>query len=320
MKFSVTISGAALIMAALLFGCGEKPDAGKNPRAETPVTATPNLLDLKAVGLRFEGPGQIGSGWTTIRLQNLSGMTHFALLYRLPEGVTAQRVSDEAIDLFQAMLSAQIAGDEDKVQALAGKIPSWVSDLVYLGGPGLLAPGETVATTMYLEPGRYLIECYARTNGVAHNYNPDPDQFGMIHPLTVTGSDGGANEPHANATLRISTNGYAFVDGALVNGDNTIRVVYADQAVYAGLVGHDAHFFRIDANTDIDTVARWMDFRRPEGLQTPAPAYFVGGIEDMPAGSTAYLKVHLTPGDYGIIAEIPHAIDKGLYATFAIAR
>ena len=44
-----------------------------------------------------------------------------------------------------------------------------------------------------------------------------------------------------------------------------------------------------------------------DGQQTPAPAHYVGGIHDMPEGSTAYIKMQLEEGEYGIVAEVPDA-------------
>lgn len=38
----------------------------------------------------------------------------------------------------------------------------------------------------------------------------------------------------------------------------------------------------------------------------------------MPAGSTAYLTVHLTPGHYAWIAEVPDPAAKGMLKTFTV--
>lgn len=83
-------------------------------------------------------------------------------------------------------------------------------------------------------------------------------------------------------------------------------------------VGHDAHVFRIEADTDIEAAARWPDFFPADGQQTPAPAKFVGGIHDMPQGTTGYFALELEPGEYGITAEIPDAMGKGFFQRFSV--
>jgi len=310
----------AALFAIAIAGCGDKTATGADtPAGDQSETASQNLLELDVAGMLFEGPDEIASGWTTIRLNNMSGMTHFALIYRLPDGVTAEQVRDEAANLFQAVLTAQLEGDDEKVAALVQQFPAWTADIVYLGGPGFVAGATTTEATMYLEPGDYMIECYVKTNGFLHNYNPTPGEFGMMHPLTVTETDSGAVEPDANVTIAVSSNGYETTSGAFRAGPNTVRVEFADQMAY-GLVGHDAHIFRLENDTDTDAVATWMDFMLPHGQETPAPAKFVGGIHDMPTGSVGYFTADLAPGEYGMLAEIPDPKNKGLFTTFMVSE
>jgi hypothetical protein len=61
-----------------------------------------------------------------------------------------------------------------------------------------------------------------------------------------------------------------------------------------------------------------MDWRQPGGLQTPAPARFVGGLQEMPAGSTGYFTVELEPGRYAWIAEVAEPQNKGMLLTFTV--
>jgi len=62
-----------------------------------------------------------------------------------------------------------------------------------------------------------------------------------------------------------------------------------------------------------------MDWTQPGGLQTPAPAVFLGGLQEMPAGSTGYLTVTLEPGRYAWIAEIPGTDANGFLKEFSVA-
>ena len=302
---------AGLALAISLSACSSQ-GAEEAPPPE-------NILQLDVEGMSFVGPNEIKSGWTTIRITDDGGMTHHGLVYRLRDGVTAEMVDEQVVRPIQASLTASIAGDMDKAAEIAATFPAWMGDLLYLGGPGMMSDGVTGEATMYLEPGNYIVECYVKTNGVQHNFNPVPGEMGMVLPLTVLPDDGGMTEPDANVTLAISNSGYEITDGAFAPGENSVRVEFAEQRLYNNFVGHDAHVFRIDPDTDVDAAARWPDFFPVDGQQTPAPAKFVGGIHDMPQGSTGYFKVNLKPGEYGITAEVPDAMATGLFMRFEVA-
>jgi hypothetical protein len=62
-----------------------------------------------------------------------------------------------------------------------------------------------------------------------------------------------------------------------------------------------------------------MDWSSPVGLEIPAPAVFLGGCEEMPAGSTGYVTVTLNPGRYAWIAEVPKPRDKGMLRVFTVS-
>lgn len=303
---------AVACLGLAIGGCSSGSDT------EAPAADALNVLELEVEGLKFVGPDTIKSGWTTVRIRNDGGMTHHALLYRLPDGVTAEMISDEVIKPIQHSLTAAIEGDMEKAAEIAGTTPVWVADLTWLGGPGMMSDGVTGQATMYLEPGNYIIECYVKSNGVQHNYSPEPGEHGMVLPLTVQPEDGGMSEPDADVTLELSNAGYRITQGAFRPGVNRVRAKFVEQRLYNNFVGHDAHVFRIEKGTDIEAAARWPDFFPIDGQQTPAPAKFVGGIHDMPQGATGYFTLDLEPGKYGITAEIPDAQASGFLTQFNV--
>ncbi len=307
-----------LAMFCFMSGCDNAQTVSENDE-NTISSLTENVLSLEIVGWSFVGPNEIGSGWTTIRINNESGMTHHGLVYRLPDGVTVEMMSDLVVEPIQKSLTASIAGDFEKAAEIAKTIPAWIGDIVYMGGPGMMSDGVVGETTMYLEPGEYVVECYVKTAGVQHNYNPTPGVHGMVLPLTVKAEPGGMSEPDATVTMEISNSGYAITEGEFVAGENDVRIRFVEQKLYNDFVGHDAHFFRITAETDVESSAKWVDFFPNDGQQTPAPAHFVGGIHDMPEGSTAYFKLRLEEGEYGIVAEVPNAREIGLFRTVTVA-
>ena len=68
-------------------------------------------------------------------------MTHHGLVYRLPDGITEEMLSEQVVRPIQEGLTANIAGDLDKAAEIMQTIPAWIADLVYMGGPGMMSHG-----------------------------------------------------------------------------------------------------------------------------------------------------------------------------------
>lgn len=299
-------------------GCGEQRSA-KAPEAAPAAPATqPTIVEMVARGLTFEAPDQVESGWVTFRLRNESGMAHFAIVERLPEGRTLEDQQRDIAPVFQAGMDHLNEGDGEAASAAFADLPAWFGDIVFLGGPGLVSPGVTSDATVFLEPGTYLLECYVKTDGVFHSFNPAPDAYGMVHQLTVVGGDNGAPEPAASVQLAISSEGGIAVQGTPVAGRNTVRVEFLDQTVHENFVGHDVHVAAVPEHVTTTELAAWMDWRGPEGLNTPAPVRFLGGSNEMPAGAVGYFTVDLTPGRYAWVAEVPEPNRKGMLRYFTV--
>ncbi len=279
----------------------------------------PSTVEVVARGMTFLAPDRVPSGWLTFRLRNESGMVHFALIQRLPEGVTLEDQQAQVAPLFQQGMDLIIAGDPDAAMAKFGELPPWFAQFELLGGAGLVGPGETAQSTVYLEPGNYLLECYIKTNGVFHSYNPNPGVKAMIHAFTVTPEASGAAEPEADLRITLSAEDGFEIDGEPAPGRHTVAVHFRDQKAHENFQGHDIHLARLEDDTDLAQLEQWMDWSRPEGLQTPAPVMFLGGLNEMPAGRTGYLHVDLEPGRYAWIAEVPGSMAKGMLKVFTVA-
>ena len=307
------VSVVTTVLAVGMAGCGRSQPPSP-PQAAPP----PAVVEVVARGLEFSAPTEIPSGWTTFRFRNESGMTHFAVIERLPEGIGIREQQELAAPVFQQGMDLINGGDAVAAGKKFGELPEWFQQIVFTGGPGLTGPGRVSETTLFLEPGNYLLECYVKTNGVFHSYNPDPDAYGMVHQFTVTDAVSSAPEPGADIRIILSGDGGMEVQGDTSAGDHEVRVTFEDQKVYENFVGHDVHLVRLADDTDLERVAAWMDWSRPDGMETPAPATFVGGTEEMPAGQTAYFKVSLEPGRYAWIAEVPDPAGKGMLKTFEV--
>jgi len=286
--------------------------------AESSAAQHASVMPVTIEGLTFDAPETVPSGWTTIRLTNNSGMVHFAVVERLPEGITIKEQQKQAAPPFQQGMDLLNKGEDEAAQKKFGELPDWFQQMVYTGGPGLTSGGHHSQTTLYLEPGNYLLECYVKTDGVFHSYNPDPNSYGMVHAFTVTDDASGADEPAASIELTISSDNGIDAPEQVAAGEQTVAVHFADQTLHENFAGHDVHLARLDENTDLQVLDNWMDWRRPEGLQTPAPVTFLGGSNEMPAGKTAYFTVTLKPGRYAWISEVPGPHEKGMLKTFEV--
>jgi len=278
----------------------------------------PQVVDVIARGLTFVAPEEVPGGWLTFRLRNESGMVHFALIQRLPEGITVDDQQAQVAPVFQRGMDLINEGKPDAAMEAFGELPAWFGQVVLLGGPGLVGPGQTAASTVYLEPGNYLLECYIKTNGIFHSYNPDPDVRAMVHGFTVGEAAANAPAPEADLQMTISAAGGIELDGEPAAGRQTIAVHFRDQKAHENFQGHDVHLARLDDDTDLTRLEAWMDWSQPDGFQTPAPVIFLGGLNEMPAGQTGYLHVDLEPGRYAWVAEVPGALAKGMLQVFTV--
>lgn len=305
-----------VFILASLSACDRAEDGARYiSKADGPI----NILEISAAGMRFEGGDSISSGWTTIRLNNQDNMLHFAMVVRLPDGVTTNMYSDDLGSKFQRAYNLMLEGKDEEVAAVFGSMPDWVSKLTYHGGPGFISGNGSAEATQYLEPGDYIVECYIKSNGIFHSYSPEPGKLAMLLPLRVTDTPGNMAEPEANATLTINETGIQLTEGDLKTGRNSIRVKFDTQIRFPSFVGQDVHIMRINTEADIQSALNWMDWQKPGGLLVPSPVTFIGGINDvMPAGSTAYFSADLSPGRYAFISETPEADKKGLLMEFEI--
>jgi hypothetical protein len=311
----------------LLQGCSEERNATEDvavrPQAEIsqlPRGPQPHVVEFRAVGKTFQGPSEIPAGWTTFKFVNASSMIHFAMIDVPPEGITAREISDTVMQPFQDAMDGMNAGDEEAVNAAFGRFPEWIGELGRNGGPGFLSPGRTGQTTVYLEPRAYIMECYVKSDGIFHTTSPGEGQLGMILDLTVTQEPSNAPEPQANATLAVRNSGFELVSGELTAGTNTIRVDFIEQQALPSFVGNDVHLMRVDDENSIAAADAWLDWRTRDGLEDPSPVTFLGGINDLPAGSHGYFTVDLEPGDYALIAEMPGPQAAGFVLPFTVVE
>lgn len=337
---------AALVASILVLGgCGDATAGAEAQTAEAQGARSiaPERGTLVGVTAshsegehRFElSSREVPNGWVTIRFTNATPYDHFVLLYRAPQaaidaadaaGTTLLEHWYETVTVpfqeeFEPYVGGEIGYDAfvgNLVGAISASAP-WFFDpgAATMGGPGLTAAGGTSETTIHLEPGSYILECYVKdASEEFHSYN------GMLEMLTVTDAASDAREPTPTARIAVSAEDGLAIPGNIRPGTHTFAIEFADQKAYEHLLGHSAHLVRLhdrDAEGPADLGA-WMDWRQRGALavRAPAGAEFLGGTPEMQAGRTAYFTVDLTPGEYAWIAAVPDPAGKDMLKTFTV--
>ena len=272
-------------------------------------------IKIITTSMEFQTVDTIASGWQTFHYENRSYENHFFLLDKYPEGKKIADGEKEVMLAFQKGMDLIIEGKPDEAMAEFGKLPDWYSDVVFMGGSGLISPEKTAITTLKVEPGYYVMECYVKmANGMFHS------SMGMVKALIVTDDSVRTPPPVPDVRINVSkTSGIQFKD-EINKGEQIFLVNFVEQTVYDNFVGHDVHLVRIEEGAEINELEKWMNWANPKGLMTPAPQEFtfLGGVNDMPAGNTGYFSADLSPGSYAFIAEVPEPSKYGLLKRFEV--
>ena len=170
-----------------------------------------------------------------------------------------------------------------------------------------MAAMSKAETTAKLDPGTYAMECYIKEKGVFHT------TLGMIRPLEVLEASTSLSEPAADMMISLYNEEMKF-EGSVKKGTNSIGVSFEEHPEFE--LGNDIHLIRLEDDTNIESVINWLNWMNIEGLETPAPATFLGGTQEMPVGHRAYFRVDLPPGKYAWIAE--SAAYRGLVHEFKV--
>ncbi len=286
------------VTLSALTACGP---SGSDVTPKTPQKAaatSPPVVEVKATEYSFTGPSTFPSGWVTLRLANEGKQTHFLLLTRLPEHRTFDDYAGQVSKPFNELYVDYRAGKLTQAaffEKLLAALPKWYGSVVQKGGPGFTAPGHTTETTVFLEPGDYVMECYVRAREQGDHFH---GALGMLRPLIVTKEASGATPPKADIEITLSNLKIA-VHGELSRGNHTARVRVAEDP--DGLIRHNVHLARLPDGIPAEAAAKWLDW--VDAMLPPAPVEFLGGAGQSRAGSESYLAFSLEPGRYVWVSE-----------------
>src|SRR5690606_36319729 len=183
----------------------------------------------------------IKSGWNTIRYQNLSSETHFTLLDKYPEGRTVENTIKEVAPVFETGMDLINEGKAEEGYAEFNNLPAWFFEVVFSGGTGLIAPKHTAVSTVKLEPGYYIMECYVKmANGKFHT------SMGMAKPIIVLDEDSGNSPPEATINITLSGEEGISYDKAITKGKQVFSVFVKDQKKHENFIWHDLNLVKLE--------------------------------------------------------------------------
>jgi hypothetical protein len=319
-RFTVrgSFAGLTILIALALFqtlnSCKKET---KEKRQEAVEEVKEPIVEIVTVNMDFQMPDTIPSGWNTFHYKNRSPQTHFFMVDKYPEGKTSEDMEKYVVPVFDSGMKLINEGKAEEGFAEFANLPEWFEEVVFMGGSGLLSPGKTAQTTLFMKPGKYILECYVKMeNGIFHT------SMGMKKDLVVSSSDSGVKEPEESVMIELSEAECIVLKDSVRAGENTFSVFYKDQKVHENFVGHDINLVRLHENADMGLLEKWMNWADPKGLIEPAPANitFLGGVNDMPAGSRGYFTALLEPGKYVLISEVPNASSKNLMKAFVVSK
>lgn len=185
------------------------------------------------------------------------------------------------------------------MQAADGPPPSWMKEA---GGVSLIDPGTSMTIVQRLAPGKYLMFCWV------HGHH----EHGMVKELQVEPSVDQGMPPKADTQLTLGDYSFRF-EPPLKPGMHTIAVRNV------GKQPHEAPFIQLFGNTTVMEYATAF-----EGGSGPPPGHAVGGVNPIQPGETAYVRLAVMPGRYGLVCFVTDPADgkshaeKGMHQDFEV--
>jgi uncharacterized cupredoxin-like copper-binding protein len=255
----------ALVATGLAAGCGGDGEAA---RAKT------NAVSVKGTEYAFLMPDRVKGGVLTMRVSNTGRELHEYAIGRLKKGKTLVDFKRELDSGGEVRSAADVAGV-----------------------PGL-SPGEGVAITRRLRPGRYFFLCAVPSpEGVPHY------ELGMLKGFEVVGSSG-VELPRPDAT--VTAGDKAMKVPALESGKQTLELENAASTP------REFELLELKPGSTWKDVAAFFERGRPD--LKASPATFLGAIQTIAPGESVFLEVSLNSGGRYVFQDL----DNGLVERFSV--
>ena len=246
-------------------------------------------VDITASEYSFALPGTVEGGLTRLSMTNTGAEDHHIQLLRLNDGVTQEEL-DETIQT--ALAAVETQGEAALFGIFEKATPA--------GGPSIVSPGGSGATVMDLLPGEYSLICFiaSPSDGIPHIAK------GMVASLKVGAApDDRPDEPDSAATVNLNDFAFSGFPASFSPGESTIKVTNV------GAEPHEMVLARLKGISVEDL--REALLAPPDPAAGPPPLEFVGGIQAVLPGTTAWASVNLEAGDYAAICFIPSLANEG---------
>lgn len=309
-----------LVLTILAASCISKEK--QKDEAEVSVDKVINPLkegqvEIITKSMEFFSADTLYSGWNTLLYENQSQEVHFVLMDLYPLGKSVENTKKEVLPPFDEGMRLIMEGDMDKAVAAFGKLPEWFQQIKYKGGTGLISPKHTAKSTIYLEPGVYVMECYVKMfNGEWHT------SHGMLKQIIVKEESTNLKPPKPTISIDISSTNGIVVNNPIPTGKQIFQTNFIDQKIYEHFVGHDINLVRYENGANLDSLIQWMSWMNPKGLITPSPEgfTFLGGMNNLSSGEKGFFEAELASGNYVLISEVPDAYKKKLLYSFSVSN
>ncbi|MEO0493878.1 MAG: hypothetical protein AAF081_10725 [Actinomycetota bacterium] len=154
-----------------------------------------------------------------------------------------------------------------------------LADATAVGGVGAIGPGATHRVASDVPEGEYVVFCVIETPPGAHH------ELGMVAAMVVEGETD-AEAPTADATLRITPDGFDYPDG----WDGTTDLEIVNDHMFPA----DAEFLRLVDGATRDDVLGFIDGSVPG----PPPFTVEGGVSAIGPGTRSVVLDDVRPGSY----------------------
>ena len=224
----------------------------------------------------------------------------------VPAGLVHITLHNAGQDIHEAMLVhftdtiGTAAAYADSARAHVD-FPSNAEDV---GGAALTLPGDSSGVWLRLAPGHYAVVCF----------KGDHLERGMVHDLRVVASNGASGTP-PKATRQLTLVDFAFrLDTPFTAGRHVLHVRNA------GTEAHEADIIKATPTAGLREYLAWLDSGE-QGLPPVAP---VAAFGDIYPGKEAWIELHLTPGRYFIVCQVPAKADgrphfkHGMFTEFSV--
>jgi len=274
-------------------------------------------VQVKTADFAFIAPTTIPSGWITFELNNANAKhVHEISISKLPNGVDYQEIVYDFEGSWARILK-ELQDSLIDVSGIAARekdlLPAWANNVQYITSRGLVSPGHKAEKTIYLEPGKYAMECWVKTaEGEIHVSK------GMTLPLTVTDESAKSKEPERKETINI-TKDKIITDWHPGLGKHAFAA-HLEEDANGMPIHNNINLIKLTDTTELAKVNRWLDWYHVGGLRSPTPAEFLGGFSTYHSkvGQQAeYFTVYIKePGKYAWIVQVPEG--QQLWKTFEV--